>query len=108
MLEGMDRLIWIVTVLFAVLNIYGAGVRVREPQFRAPCLVLIGGGLLLLAAVGASLKELFWDWAIALAGCALICAAAYWNGRRCGVIHFKHHAVRISFCLLLVLGLYLF
>ena len=105
---GVDRLIWILTVVFAMLNIYGAAFQARNPQYRAPCLLMLTGGVVLLGAVGTSLSEFTLDWVVALIGFAAICIAAYWNGKRCGVIHLRHHVIRIGFCILLLVGFYLF
>lgn len=105
-LEGLDRAIWLFTLLFGGLTIYGAFVQLRQPPYRKSCSLMIAGGFVLLAAIGLSLKGIAWDWAAALAGSAVICAAAYWNGRICGVIHPRHHVIRILFCAILVLGFY--
>lgn len=103
-IEGLDRAIWLFSLLFGGLTIYGAFVQVRQPLYRKSCSLMIAGGFVLLAAIAVSMAGLIWDWAVALAGCAAICAAAYWNGRICGVIKFKHHLVRILFCSILVVG----
>lgn len=105
---AVNWLIWILSVLFAMVNIYGAAFQARNPQYRAPCLVLLAGGLVLLGAVGTSLAGFALDWAVALAGFAGICVGAYWNGKRCGVILLRHHIIRIGICLLLLAGYYMF
>ena len=96
-IEGLDRAIWLFILLFGGLNVYGASVQVRQPPYRKSCSLMIAGGIVLLASIGVSLKGLVWDWVVALVGCAAICAAAYWNGRICGVINPRHHIVRILF-----------
>ena len=100
----MDRLLWLVSVLFAALCMYGAACQLRNPLFRTPCWVMIGGGFVLMVAVAESLNGRSWDWPLAMAGCAAICIAAAWNGKRNGNLHLKHHVVRILFCGLLVAG----
>ncbi len=105
---GVDRLLWVLSVLFAVLSMYGAACQVRNPQFKQPCILMIAGGAVLIGAVAASLDGLPYDWPVALAGCAAICAAAMWNGKRCNNLHLKHHVLRIAFCLLVVVGFYFY
>lgn len=103
-IEGLDKAIWLFSFLFGALTIYGASIQVRQPLYHKSCGLMIAGGAVLLAAIGVSALGLVWDWAVALAGCAAICAAAYWNGRICGVIHWRHHLIRVLFCSILVVG----
>ena len=105
---SVNWLIWILSVLFGMMNIYGASFRARDPQYRSPCLVMLAGSLVLLGSVGTSLVGFALDWVVALVGFTGICIGAYWNGRRCGVIHLRHHVIRIGFCLLLLVGFYMF
>lgn len=65
---------------------------------------MLAGGVVLLAAIGVSALGLVWDWAVALAGCIAICAAAWWNGRIAGALHWRHHFIRVLFCAILVAG----
>ncbi len=103
-IEGLDRAIWLFSLLFGGLTIYGACVQVRQPLYRKSCSLMIAGGAVLLAAIVVSLRGIVWDWAVALVGCAAICIAAYWNGRICGVVKLKHHLIRFLFCSILVVG----
>ena len=105
---GVDRLLWVLCVLFAVLSMYGAACQVRNPQFRQPCILMIAGGAVLIGAVAASLDGLLYDWLLALFGCTAICVAAMWNGKRCNNLHLKHHVLRIAFCALSVVCFYFY
>ena len=104
----MARLIVAFGCLFGFLSLYAALIQVNEPRFRAPCWTMVVGSAVLLGGVFGRLYNWPYDWAAVLAGGAVVCAAAFWNGRRAGALHPLHHVIRISFCVLLTLGFYFF
>ena len=104
----MQSVILILGGLFGLLSLYGAGCQLRDPRFRAPCgLMAVGSVIFVLALIGWP-YGLPWMWLAALAGSVIICAAAYWNGKRCGAVNPLHHVIRIAFCALMVAGIYFY
>ena len=95
---------WSICVLFGLLCMYAAACQLNVPRHKYPCLLMIAGGFALVCAVAAAKNGMWWDWLVALGGCAAICAAAIWNGLADGIVHWKHHLVRIIICCFLVEG----
>ena len=100
-------LLYLIICLYAVLSIVAAGTQLRTAEKRDTPLLMIFGGILLLAAVGLELLALFDGWLITGIGGACICFAAFLNGRRSGSFHIKHHMIRFAVTLLLVIGFYI-
>lgn len=99
--------LYAVTVLYALLSMLAAGTQLRtEVKKDAPGLMLLGGGLLLVAT-GMEMAALLDGWLIVVCGGACICAAAFLNGRRSGAFHLSHHVVRLIITLLLAVGFYM-
>ncbi len=96
--------------LFALAGVYGllsivaALVQMKTAQKKDTSILMLLGGLLLLAAVASGWTGWDWDYLAAVSGGILIIVAAWINGKRGGHIHYIHHAVRFAFTVLLVAG----
>lgn len=96
----MRYVIGTVTVLYAALSMLAAIVQMKTQTRKDTSVMMLGGGILMIAAVilpGA-------DWILAIIGGALICAAAFLNGKRSGNFHARHHVIRFALTLLLIIG----
>ena len=100
----MQIALCIVSVLFCGLSATAAFSQLKGKQKPISALLMIAGSLLLLAAVTLNILGRRLDWAIALLGCAAICAAAIWNGKKSGQLHIQHHIIRIALSLILTVG----
>ena len=96
--------LYIVTAAYALLSAAAAATQLRMGKSRDTSLVMLGGGVLLLAAVLLDGMGLPLAWAVALGGGAMICAAALVNGKR-AEFHALHHVVRAILTAVIVLGL---
>lgn len=86
--------------MYAALSMLAAIVQMRTQARRDTPIMMLGGGILMIAAAllpGA-------DWILALIGGALICAAAFLNGKRSGSFHIQHHIIRLALTMILVVG----
>lgn len=93
-----------VSILFACLSAFAALSRLRaEERCGSHILMLLGAFLLTAAAVCLLLG---WQGKVlnAVLGCALICTAAVWNGKKSGNFHIRHHLVRLALSLILIAG----
>lgn len=100
----MQIVLCIVSGLFGALSLVASVSQMQNEKKPFPGVLMSGGSVLLLAAAVVCLCGLGWDWALALAGCVGICAAAMWNGIHSKNLHMQHHIVRIALSLLLVIG----
>lgn len=105
----MRIVIGILAILFGLLHII-AGLtqsRSKDPAARGFAIAMACGGVELICAAVVQLMGQLSGWQDAIyaaAGCLLICAAAYANGRRSGNFHLSHHIVRGMIAALLVAG----
>ncbi len=100
----MQIVVCVISVLFGALSLVASVSQMKNERKPFPGMLMSGGSVLLLAAVAACLCSLAWDWALAVVGCAGICAAAMWNGMQSKNLHIQHHVVRIALSVLLVVG----
>lgn len=108
----MRIVVSILAVLFGALHIVAAATQFKskDPAARGSAVAMACGGIELICAVVGHLTAgdlKLSDAMFAAAGCLLICAAAYLNGRRAGKVHLSHHIVRGAAAALLVAGLFL-
>lgn len=100
----MKIVLAVVSILFAALSAFAALSQLNRDEHRGSHLLMALGALLLaVAALGLLLD---WQGRVlnASLGCAMICAAALWNGKKRGTLHPRHHVVRIALSLALVAG----
>lgn len=69
-----------------------------------PAVIMALGAFALMAAVICSMAAQWYDYVIALLGCAGICAAAIWNGVKSRQFHIQHHIIRILLSCALIIG----
>ena len=96
----MRYLLYGITFLYAALSMLAAIVQIKTSRQKDTPIMMLCGGLLLIAAV--FFKHT--NWMIALVGGALICIAAFLNGKRSENFHVSHHIIRFIITLLLVIG----
>ena len=78
--------------------------QIRVDKKSAPIVLMIIGSVMLISAVICNLMKQQFDFVLALIGCAAICTAAICNGLKSGNFHIKHHIIRITLSLILVVG----
>lgn len=93
-----------VSALFGLLSLVAAVSQWRTQKQKVPAGIMGFGSVLLLAAVVCSLCRVRLDWLLALAGCALICGTAVYNGVSAKNVHVPHHIIRVGLSALLVAG----
>lgn len=115
----MRIVISLVTFAFAALSGIAALIQIKKKDGgRSAGYLMFSGAAGLLAALclkwmvlSAGTVDAKWTALSAVAvvgaviGCALICVAALLNGKRNGVIHWQHHAVRLCVAALAVIGI---
>lgn len=105
----MRIVIGVFTLLFGGLHL-AAGLtqfKSKDPAARGFAIAMACGGIALVCtAVVHMVGHLSGgqDAINAAAGCLLVCASAYGNGRRSGKLHPSHHIVRGAVAVLLVAG----
>lgn len=93
-----------VAVLFAVLHLIAAISQLIKKSSPAQAVLMLAGALgVLAAAIDCAMGGAF-DWLLMLAGGAMVCAAAIWNGKRSGAFHLSHHIVRAVVVIILILS----
>ncbi len=101
----MNIALCIVSGIFGVLSLIAAVSQLKgEKKSVSSEAMMIGGSVLLLAAIALNIAKLDFDFVAAAAGCAGICAAAGYNGLKSGSFHPKHHIIRITLSLVLIAG----
>lgn len=99
----MKILLTAVSVLYAALSAFAALSQLKAER-RGSHVLMAAGGLVLIAAAVCCLLGRRGDVLAAASGCAMICAAAIWNGRQSGNFHIRHHVVRLILSLALTVG----
>ncbi|MCH5278558.1 MAG: hypothetical protein J1E60_02085 [Christensenellaceae bacterium] len=100
----MKYVLCAIVILYALLSMAAAIHQMKtERRMDTPVVMLFGATALVAAAV---LQLFTWqyDWIIAIIGGAIICMAAYLNGKRGGNFHASHHIVRFVVTALFVVG----
>ncbi len=94
----------IVSALFGGLSLLASMSQIKREGMAVPSVLMALGSLVLIGAVICNLKAQPLDALLALLGCAAICAAAIWNGKKSQQFHIQHHVIRILLSLLLIAG----
>lgn len=100
----MKIVICILSVLFGGLSMLAAITQLKADRNRRSPMIMTIGGVLLLAAVLFLLLHWEADWILALAGNAMICGSALYNGISGDNFHLQHHVIRIALALVLTAG----
>ena len=100
----MNIVLCSVSGAFGGLSLFAAVYQLRTEKRSLSAALMIGGSLLLIAAVLLNLAKLQYDFVFALIGCTAICASAIRNGLKGGNFHIQHHIIRIVLSLVLVGG----
>lgn len=100
----MNVVLCIVSIFFGGLSLIAAISQIRVDKKSAPIVLMIIGSVMLISAVICNLMKQQFDFVLALIGCAAICTAAICNGLKSGNFHIKHHIIRITLSLILVVG----
>ena len=103
----MRIILCVLSVLFGGLSLVAAVSQLRNEKKSVPAMLMIGGSVLLIAAVICNIAGQRFDSLVALLGCGAICAAAIRNGLKSGQFHIQHHIVRIALSVLLIVGFFL-
>lgn len=82
------------SVAYALLHIYAAIAGAKSVKGKDITVMMVCGGAILIAAAVMLLLHLSFDWIFAAAGFALICVAAFLNGKRGENFHLIHHITR--------------
>ena len=104
----MNIAVCIVSILFGGLSLIAAVSQMKTEKKPMPAVVMAAGSVLLISAAICNFAGQAFDYVLALPGCAFICTAAIWNGRKSGNFHLQHHIIRLVLSLALVVGFILF
>ncbi len=100
----MQILLCVLSLLFGGLSLIAAISQMKKEKKPVSAIIMMIGALMLIAAVICNLCALWFDDIIAVFGCAVICAAAIFNGKKSGQFHIQHHIIRIVLSLILIVG----
>ncbi|MCM1053938.1 MAG: hypothetical protein NC394_00305 [Bacteroides sp.] len=100
----MKYALYAVTALYAVLSAVAAAVQMKSVKNKGTSLIMIGGALVLTAAIIIHILKTPYGWIAAAIGGLLICAAALINGKKSGSFHIQHHIIRFTVTILLIIG----
>lgn len=98
----MKYIFYGIIILYALLSILAASVQMKASKKRDTSILMLAGGLFLIAAV--FLYKMAYSVIILIAGGVLISVAAFINGKRSGNFHIVHHIIRFAVTVLLVIG----
>lgn len=96
-----------IAALYALLSVFAAGVQFKTAKRKDTPLLMMGGGVLVLAAVVLQLVPVSFSWAAMLFGGVLISVAALLNGKRSGILYPAHHIIRACLTAALTVGFFL-
>ncbi len=96
--------LWAVCSGFAILTGVAAVSQLRSGTRRGASLAMLAGAVLFLVSVVCGVFSVPWDWLLAVAGSVLIFCAAFYNGKKSGEFHLRHHIIRLGICVLLTVG----
>lgn len=107
----MRIIICVLAILFGLLHIIASITQFKSenPTARGSAVMMTLGGMAVIAAAIVHLIGLggtVFGWAAALellVGCALVCFAAYLNGKRSEDFHLPHHVIRGGIAAVLVI-----
>lgn len=89
---------------FALLTGIAAVSQLRSGVRRESALPMLAGAALLIAAAVCGILSTWFDWLLAVAGSVMIFCAAFYNGRKSGEFHLRHHVIRLGMCMAFVIG----
>ena len=95
-----------IAALYALLSIFAAIVQCKSAKKKDAPLMMLGGGMLVLAAVLLQLLSVPFSWVVLLLGGVLISVAALLNGKRSGNLHITHHIIRACLTVALTVGFF--
>ena len=96
----MEYAVKVFALIFAVLHMVAAAVKLKRDGADLNVALMFAGTA--IAAASAAVGKL--DWAAGLAGGAIVCLAAYLNGKKSGKVNPLHHAVRAAVVALYTVG----
>lgn len=89
---------------FALLTGVAGASQLCKGVRREASLAMLAGAALLIAAVVCNLLSVTFDWLLAVAGSVLVFCSAFYNGRKSGEFHLRHHLIRFAICMVFVVG----
>ena len=93
-----------IVAVYALLSVVASVHQLRTEKRKDTSVMMLCGALILIAAAVLQLLNQQFDWIVSIVGGALICAAAYMNGKRGESFHASHHIVRFVITVLFVIG----
>lgn len=100
----MRYVVSVIAILYALLSIYASVTQLKKPARRKSAVLMMAGGLILIAAAVLELSGWGPAWLVVVIGSLLICQAALINGKLNGRGLLHHHAVRFMITAFLILG----
>lgn len=104
----MKIVISIIVLLYGLLSVFAPLTQIKANDRRLANITMLGGGVLLIAASVLKWLSMALAGLLVILGCAMICAAAIWNGIKNGKVHISHHIVRIAISCALAAGFLFF
>ena len=104
----MKMFLGIVIILFAGLHAFAAIAHAKNSTDKTNDILMTLGAIITIISGALCVMNVTIDWILALCGLGFIVFAAIQNGKQKGNFHIKHHIVRISISIVLVVGLFVF
>ncbi|MGN0352053.1 MAG: hypothetical protein ACI4ES_10410 [Roseburia sp.] len=102
----MRIVLCIITIACVVLHAFAAMTQIKNNENKTNDIwMMIGAFVALVGAILCLLKNDF-DWLMALIGFGFIAYAAVQNGRKKHNVHIRHHIVRASIFIILLIGFF--
>ena len=95
-------------MIYGALVVLAPVTQIKVKDRRLANIVMLGGGIILIAASVLKLLNVSFSVALAILGSVMICAAAISNGIKNGKVHISHHIVRIAISCALAVGFIFF
>lgn len=100
----MKYVLSIITILYSLLNILAALVQMIKTKQKDTSAIMLGGGIILLAAAVLHIIGIPYAWIGTVIGGLLICTAAFINGKRSESFHISHHIIRLVITITIIAG----
>lgn len=104
----MKTVICIIALIYGALCVFAPVTQIKVKDRRLANIVMLGGGIMLVAASVLKWLNVSFSAVLAILGSAMICAAAISNGIKNGKVHISHHIVRIAISCVLAAGFIFF
>lgn len=101
----MKYILYVIIILYAFLCMLAATLQMKTAKRKDTAVIMLGGGIFLIASVILHSMTWMYGWVAALIGGAFICVAAFLNGKRSESLHISHHIIRLIITILLIAGL---